>query len=173
MTPTLRAVVVYESMFGNTQQIALAIGKGLATGLEVAVVEVGDAGTAGADADLLVVGGPTHAFGLSRASTRQSAAEQATAPVVSTGTGIREWLGSLPAATTGRPAATFDTHLDKPRWLPGSAARGAARQLRRLGYRLVLPPESFYVTGTPGPLLDGELARAEEWGQRLRATLDR
>lgn len=167
----MRAVIVYESMFGNTQQIAIAIGKGLAAELDVQVVEVSDAGgQVGDDVDLIVAGGPTHAFGMSRVSTRQSAAEQATDPLVSTGGGIREWLDRLPQGRHGK-AATFDTHIDKPRWLPGSAARGAAKQLRHLGYRLVLPPESFYVTGTPGPLLDGELERASEWGQRLGAAL--
>jgi len=168
----MRAVIVYESMFGNTQQIALAIGKGLGAGLDVSVLEVGEAdGTATDGADLLVVGGPTHAFGLSRASTRQSAAEQASTPLVSTGRGIREWLDERAPAEPGRVAAAFDTHVDKPRWLPGSAARSAGKHLRRLGYRLLVPPESFYVTGTPGPLIDSELERAEQWGRRLGAAL--
>jgi hypothetical protein len=167
----MRAVIVYESMFGNTKEIALAIAKGLATGLEADVLEVGEAtGQPGDDVGLLVVGGPTHAFGLSRASTRRSAADQATAPVVSARGGIREWLDDVPRARDVlTAAATFDTHIDKPRWLPGSAARSAAKRLRGLGYRLAVPPESFFVTGTPGRLLDGELDRARDWGEQLAA----
>jgi hypothetical protein len=169
----MRAVVVYESMFGNTQQIAQAIGKGLATRLEVKVVEVGDAALAAAEADLLVVGGPTHAFGMSRPATRQSAVQQGGGHgyEVSGGGGIREWLAAQSKVEPQRLATAFDTRLGKPRWLTGSAARGAAGHLRRLGYRLIAPPESFYVTGTPGPLRDGELDRARQWGERLGVAL--
>lgn len=167
----MRAMVVYESMFGNTQRIATAIADGLATSLGVQVVEVGTAdGPPGEDVDLLVVGGPTHAFGLSRAATRQSAAEQAGGPVVSANGGIREWLDVLPKARPGRRAVAFDTRIDK-RWIPGAACRGAAKRLRAAGYRLAAPPESFYVTDSPGPLRDGELDRARWWGQRVGETL--
>lgn len=73
----MRAMVVYESMFGNTQLIADAIAEGLSSRAEVERTAVGDAATTiGDDVALLVVGGPTHAFGMSRSATRQSAAEQ-------------------------------------------------------------------------------------------------
>src|SRR5205085_654645 len=73
-----RAVVVYESMFGNTRTIARAVADGLAGFLPVDLVEVADAPAAVAgDVGLLVVGGPTHAFGLTRPDTRRTALQQA------------------------------------------------------------------------------------------------
>jgi len=78
---TMRAVVVYESMYGNTHQVAEAIGAGLRSSFEVSVVPVSEAGPAVlADADLLVVGGPTHVHGMSRTSTRKAAVEAADKP---------------------------------------------------------------------------------------------
>jgi hypothetical protein len=113
--------------------------------------------------DLLVVGGPTHAFGMSRPGTRQSAAQQAERGLVSARIGLREWLGTLPESSGRVAVATFDTRIAKPR-LPGSAAAAAEKRLRRLGFRLVVPSKSFYVEGTTGPLVDGEPERARRWG---------
>ena len=74
----MRAVVVYESMFGNTHAIADAIGKGLEPLGNVVVVPVGEAGRErSGDADLLVVGGPTHFHGISSTRTRKWAASTA------------------------------------------------------------------------------------------------
>ena len=74
----MRARVVYESMFGNTQAIAQAVTDGLAESMSVDLEEIGSAATdVAADVSLLVVGGPTHAFGMSRERTRESAAVQA------------------------------------------------------------------------------------------------
>lgn len=90
-----RALVVFESMFGNTATIAQAIADGLSGGADVDVVEVGVAPTVIADdVSPLVVGGPTHAFGMSRPSSRRSAAQQADHGVVSRGIGLREWLAA-------------------------------------------------------------------------------
>lgn len=61
----------------------------------------------------------------------------------------------------------FDTRVSKVRHLPGSAAKGAARYVRKLGYTAVAPAESFYVDDVSGPLLEGELDRARAWGDRL------
>jgi len=164
------ALVVYESMYGNTKQIAEAVAEGLASRLRVEVVEVGSApAQVGAEVGLLVVGGPTHAFSMSRTSTRQSAAEQATEPLISKGDGVREWLATLRTSSAGLGSAAFDTRIAKPR-LPGSAARGIARRLRRLGVRAAAPAQSFYVTGTQGPLVEGELERARQWGETLAAS---
>ena len=125
MPPRPRALVVYESMFGNTEAIAHAIAEGLSSQLSVELVEVSAAPTTLRDVDLLVAGGPTHAFGLSRRSTRESAREQAPDGLVSSGNGLREWLDAVhdDAATT--LTATFDTRVNRPR-VPGSAARAAA-----------------------------------------------
>ncbi len=167
----MRAAVVYESMFGHTRDIAEAIALGLSIrDVEVDTLEVGSAAGLDLDrVDLLVVGAPTHALTLSRPESRASAAEQTDDPLVSEGPGLREWLAELPQAPRGRRAASFDTHVDKP--IPGSAARAARRRLRRLGYRLVAPAESFYVGGTTGPLIEGEATRARAWGARLAADI--
>jgi hypothetical protein len=163
----MRAVVVYESMFGNTESVARSIGAGLAPYGEVEVVEVGDALPQIVDVDLLVVGGPTHAFGMTRETTREDARKRTTRGVVSQRCGVREWLALLPGAR-GRArgsAAVFDTKVHKARRLPG-AARGAAKALQQRGYRPVAV-ESFYVDDVEGPLLEGELERAAAWAATL------
>jgi hypothetical protein len=162
----MRALLVYESMFGNTQEIARAVAAGLATRMSVDLVEVGTAGNRiPDDIDLLVVGAPTHALGLSKPQTRLQAGEKANVSLVSTGNGLREWLDIVGPRADGLAAAAFDTRVKLP--IPGSASRSAARQLRHRGYRLISRPTNFYVAGTTGPLLDGELHRAREWGVRL------
>ncbi|HET6919565.1 MAG TPA: flavodoxin domain-containing protein [Jiangellaceae bacterium] len=167
----MRARVVYESMFGNTQVVAQAVAEGLAKSMAVDLEEVGAAATdISADIDKLVVGGPTHTFGMSRERTRESAAEQAAGGIVSAGEGLREWLGALTGRSRAVAAATFDTRIDKPR-MPGSAAHGAEKRLRRLGFRVLVPAASFYVTCTSGPLVDGERERARHWGEVLGSTM--
>ena len=159
------ALVVYESMFGNTRGVARAIATGLAGSMDVTSVEVSEAPAAiGEGIDLLVVGGPTHAFGLSRPTTRDSAAQRRAKPLVSIGEGLREWIGDLERPDRSIDAAAFDTKVSHPP-LPGSAAHAALRRLRRLGFIEVGPATTFYVAGTEGPLVDGELARAREWGR--------
>jgi hypothetical protein len=162
-----RALVVYESMFGNTKQIAEAVAGGLSVDLVTDLVEVGEASASFEDdLVLLVVGGPTHAFGLTRPRTREDAARQADGNVVSERTGLREWLAGIDAVRGGIGGASFDTRIDKPR-VPGSAARGAEKRLRRKGFHIVVPAVSFYVAGTKGPLLDGEIERARSWGEQV------
>lgn len=167
----MRALVVYESMYGNTKQVAEAVASGLGEQITVETVEVGAAPAAPDDIDLLVVGGPTHQFGMSRPDSRASAAKEAEGPLVSAGIGIREWITSLPKAR-GTAAATFATNIRKP-WLPGSAGKSAAKRLRSLGYRLVVSPEIFRVEGGTGPVTDGELERAAEWGRALASSVAR
>jgi len=172
----MRALVVYESMFGNTETIARAVADGLGERYDVTTVEVGSApARLPDDVALLVAGGPTHAMGMTRPATREQAAEQLTEQpaeaghtgLVSRGRGLREWLAELePGASL--PAATFDTHVDKR--FPGSASHAARRRLRSLGYD-VRRAESFHVSGTTGPLTDGEPARARAWAAQLAAQL--
>lgn len=164
-----RALVVYESMYGNTESVARAIADGLATRVAVDVLEVGAAPAApDDDVALLVVGGPTHAFGMSRPSTRRDAADKVGRAVVSRGPGVREWLDAL-RPQAGRQAASFDTRVARPR-LPGSAARAVGRRLHRSGATAADTPHSFFVKGSEGPLVDGELDRARAWGAGLAAT---
>jgi hypothetical protein len=159
------ALVVYESMFGNTRDVAVAIADGLSAGMEVTVVEVGSAPTEiGDDVALLVVGGPTHAFSMSRPTSREDAAKETEAGVVSTGIGLREWLVTV-AVPAGLATAAFDTKVNRP--LTGSAATAAAKRLKRRGLRVVAPPADFYVLGKTGPLDAGEVERARRWGEAL------
>jgi flavodoxin len=163
----MKVLIVYESMFGNTEEIARAVAAGLRESADVQIHEVSDVPPDPGDAvDLVVAGGPTHAFSMSRPSTRTDAIEQG-ASHGSTATGLREWLDGLGKGSHHQLVAAFDTRVAKVRHLPGSAAKSAAKTLRRLGYSAALKPESFYVSDTAGPLLDGELQRAEEWGCHL------
>jgi hypothetical protein len=164
---TMKALVVYESMWGNTEQVARAVAAGLGETVNVDVVEVSQApAEPGEDVALVVAGGPTHAFSMTRASTRADALKQG-ATQGSQDTGLREWLDALPSGHHEQRLATFDTRVDKVRHLPGSAAKKAAKTGRRHGYKAAAHAESFYVHDTAGPLLDGELARATGWGREL------
>jgi hypothetical protein len=172
--------VVYESMFGNTRAIAESIGDGLREADpdgRVTVVAVGEATPSKiADADLLVVGGPTHVLRMTSLRSRKmglrsvekAAATGSARPDVQSGAagpGIREWLDALPKAPPGRWAVAFDTRLPSP--LAGGAARSIARRLRRHGYRVIAKPCGFVVQDAQGPPKSGELERARSWGVGL------
>lgn len=153
----MRVVVVYESLFGNTHVVAQAVAQGVQDVLpEARVTCVPVAAADAAGADLLVVGGPTHASETNRAAAR--------------GLGVRDWVKDLDRTGAGR-AAAFDTRVDKP--LPIHAARGIGRLLRRAGYVLVAAPEGFLVEAVAGPLCVGERERARAWGAGLTAPWSR
>ncbi len=172
----MRAVVVYESMYGNTHLIADAIGVGLSTAFDVRVLPVSQARPeVVANADLIVVGGPTHIHGMSRASTRKAAVRAADQPVGglkvepdALGPGLREWFGWL-----GRypvRAAAFDTRMHGPATLTGRAAKGIARRLREHGFDVVTEPGSFLVT-RQDRLEPQEQDRARDWGAKLATSI--
>lgn len=171
----MRAVIVYESMYGNTHKIADAIASGLRDSADVTVVPVTqvDEDTV-RNADLLVVGGPTHVHGMTRPTSRKAAVDAATKPdsalTVEPGEhepGVREWLESLGELRV--PAAAFDTRIHGPGWLTGRASTRIARRLRRHGCTLAARPESFLVT-KDSRLETGEEERARRWGARLAQT---
>jgi hypothetical protein len=169
----MRALVVYESMFGNTQKVAEAVAAGLRQEMEVDLLPVGRAPAPLREpVDLVVVGGPTHAFSMTRESTRRDAARQG-APTPDVSTGIREWIELLGTGPCTAPLATFDTRVAKVRHLPGSAAKAAVRHLRRLGFRPIAPAETFLVADVAGPLLPDELDRARGWGAQLAGAVVR
>lgn len=161
----MRTCVVYESPFGNTEQLARAVARGMGN---VPVLEVSETAAADlAEVDLVVLGGPTHAFSMTRPSTRKDAQRQG-APEGSVDRGLRELIAELPPRLS-TPIATFDTRVAKAKRLPGSAARAAAKELRHHHHAAVVEQTSFFVEDTPGPLVEGELDRAFAWGERLVA----
>ncbi len=168
----MKAVVVYESMYGNTHIVANAIGEGLGNAVDVSVVPV-DLATREllASADLVVVGGPTHVHGMSRESTRHAALEAAEKPGKeleldpdAEGEGLREWFDGLDALDAR--AAAFDTRMPGPAVLTGRASKGIVRKLRHLGAPVVAEPTSFLVTKESHLAADQEQA-AREWGREL------
>ena len=168
----MKAVVVYESLYGNTAAIAAAVADGLRRQADVSLLRVDEASPEALEgADLLVVGGPTHVHGLSSRRSYQGAADDARKrgpghprPELG-GPPLRDWLDGLQPVGRGAGAA-FDTRIDKPRLLTGSAARRIARRLAALGYAPVTS-ESFLVDGMTGPLRSDEIARARAWGVSL------
>jgi flavodoxin len=166
------AVVVWESMFGNTRAVAEAVAEGLrAGGVDAQSSPVSECADIDmSDVDLLVVGGPTHVWGMSRPRTRAAAAEEAgradsgrQLDSGATGVGLREWLESEHIGSGA--AAAFDTRLSAP-FVTGRASRRIRARLRRAGRTMIAGRESFLVTGDD-VLHEGELDRARAWGRQL------
>jgi flavodoxin len=165
----MTALVLVESSFGNTRTIAEAIREGLATHTDTELLDIAHAPEVLSDTvDLLVVGGPTHAFGMSRPETREDAIRQG-APA-DTRVGVREWIAALQPDGARPPVVTFDTRT-KHRWIPGSAASQAAAALAQQGFPSAAPRQSFRVEDVPGPLMPGEVERARAWGEQLGSRL--
>ena len=148
----MNAVVLYATRSGNTRRVAEAIAEGLSAAgpVDVHCVDAGP-GALPADADLVVLGGPTEG----RHVTPQ----------------MLEFIAGLPAESVrGRAAAAFDTRVDWPRWLSGSAADGIRHELERRSARQPVETESFLVTMKP-EIRPDELDRARAWGARLALNL--
>ena len=162
----MKALVIYDSQFGNTAQIAQAIGQGLGAALgnpdDVQVCRIASVRPDNlAGLDLLIVGSPTQKF----------------RPTPTT----KNWLKSLPKhALRGMRVAAFDTRITEAEInahgvlakfvdIFGYAAQPIAEGLLEKGGQEAAPPEGFYVGGTEGPLLEGELERAAEWARRITA----
>lgn len=179
----MRAVVVFESMMGNTHMIADAVATGIRAGRPDAEVLCTSAAHAPRDAGgaaLVVVGAPTHMWGMPSARSRtmwhsgraKTAKQGGPTPhrdPSASGPGVREWLAGLPPAREGQLAAAFDTRLD--RRFVGGAAPKIAKRLRRKSYAAASPPQGFAVTAAEGPLKPGELERAGAWGRQLAGQL--
>lgn len=145
----MNSLIVYESRFGDTAQIARAIADTLRARGAAHLLAVDDVAVTDLDGiDLLVVGGPTHARGLSAA--------------------LGSWLRRLPAGSLQElPVAAFDTRYHHARLFTGSAAHAIEGRLEHLGARPVAPPESFFVLASVGPLAAGETERAAIWARSL------
>jgi flavodoxin len=158
----MSSVVIYDSLYGNTEKIARSIGDVLVEVGEVTLNRVADfkmdmlAGV-----DLFVVGSPTQKF----------------KPTAAT----KVLLKAIPAhGLNGVRVAAFDTRLtqsniDRTPVLPffvkifGYAAEPIAKELQKKGGVLAISPQGFYVEGTEGPLVQGELERAATWARKLFA----
>ena len=170
----MRALVVYESMYGNTHIVASNVADGLRATHEVTLVPVaGATPELLAGVDLLVAGAPTHMHGMPSASSRrmatQAAAEEGSGLTLdpgASGPGIRDWLKGVSGGHT--LAAAFDTRLTEIPAFTGRASRSIGRQLRRHGCRLIAAPKSFLVS-QQNTLAYGEAERARRWGTRLGA----
>jgi flavodoxin len=160
----MKAMVVYDSAFGNTEKVAQAIGQALGPAEDVQVVRVGEAKPEHlAGLALLVVGSPTQKF----------------SPL---GTITNFLKGISQNGLDGIKVAAFDTRITESRVaevrilaffvrLFGYAAKPIADRLEKKGGDLAVPPEGFYVDGTEGPLVEGELERAADWARQIVATL--
>jgi hypothetical protein len=169
-------MIVYESLYGNTKQIAEAVATGIRRVDPTAAVELlpvsRAADTVPDGVDLLVVGGPTHAWSLSRPRTREGARTAAARrepplpvePDAPQEVGIREWLERLSA--TAIATAAFDTRRAGPSWLTGHASSGIARRLRKRNRAAPIARHSFLVDKKEH-LVAGEIHRAQAWGWSL------
>ena len=160
----MKALVVYESLWGNTAAIAAAIAEGLGPEAR-ALSTAGAVGPVLADVDLIVAGSPVLAFKLPSEKIRESLRATppgAPAPADLSHPSMSSWLEELPAGH-GRGAA-FDTQVRGPF---GSAAPAIGKALEHAGHRSIAKPVGFIVAGKYGPLRDGELERARAWGEEL------
>jgi flavodoxin I len=150
----MRTLIIYHSVFGNTEQVARTIADALKEAGPVQMASPAEAmGIDLAETDLLVVGSPTHNHGLP--------------------TEFMPFLeGMARGSLSGIRAAAFDTRNHQAKWLTGSAALKIAHQLRRAGCDIVLPPGSFFVAGREGPLENYELERAVDWARQILESAD-
>ncbi len=150
----MNTLIVYESVFGNTQALAEAIAQVIRQKGTVRLSRVDQFSAAEAKGnDLILVGCPTHRHSVPRA--------------------VRTLLESVPRkALRGIAVAAFDTRYQMARWKSGSAAPRVAHKLRRLGGRQVAAPESFFVDAREGPLAKGELERAQGWAESILGQLE-
>lgn len=158
----MKAVVVYESLWGNTAAIARAIAEGIGPGARAVPTDEATSALL-ADADLVVAGAPVIAFRLPTDEMLASARNDPGAPPADVGhPSMRAWLATLPQGH-GRSAA-FETRIW---WSPGGSVGTIGRELERAGYPPVAKPQKFIVRGRYGPLRDGEVDRARQWGAEL------
>jgi hypothetical protein len=169
----VKAVVVYQSLWGSTATVAQAIAKGLGKGAVALSTTEATPGTL-KGVDLIVVGSPIHGFNLPTKESLKSSHERAIrkgdpVPDVSQVL-MRDWLQDFPAGIDAATAA-FDTRVSGPLGRGGSSR--ILKKLHRAGLRPIAEPQGFKVAMRTtesiktGALLEGEVERAEEWGKEL------
>jgi hypothetical protein len=164
----VNAIVVYESLWGNTAEVARAIAEGIGPGAVALTTDQAPPDVV-RGCDLIVAGAPVHAFRLASETTRQRLARdtsEAELPPDLAHPALRTWLQAL---TPGHGHhAAFDTRLW---WSPGSATGTIGQLLGRAGYQPLTKAQKFIVKGTHGPLREGEVERARHWGKELAVLL--
>lgn len=155
----MKALVVYDSYFGNTEKVAQAIGEALCSPEEVEVRKVNEVASEElTEVDVLVVGSPTRAFKATPA--------------------IYDLIKGVPrGGLQGTKVAAFDTRISEEDAgskvfsffvkFFGWAAEPIAKRLQKKGGKLAAPPAGFLVEGSEGPLKEGELERARAWAQKI------
>jgi len=160
----VKAVVVYESLWGNTAAVARAIAEGIGPdAIALSTREATPARIAGAE--IVVAGSPLLGFSLPTEQMRESirtGPAYASNPADLSSPSMRSWLDGL-APASGRGAA-FETRIW---WSPGSAAKSIAAALEEAGFPCDGGVEKFIVKGKYGPLKTGEIERARQWGAAL------
>jgi hypothetical protein len=168
----MNALIVYESMFGNTRKLAEAIADAMKEGgVDTAILPAHKAPSDLSDYRLVVVGAPTHAHSLPRPKSRIEAAEWAADPtkkltleLTASSTGVREWLDDV--MLVGDPRfVVFSTRVDIPRIFTGDACAAIAKGLRR--HLASVDAHADFLVGLDNHLVDGEEDRAREWAGSL------
>jgi hypothetical protein len=160
----MHAIVVYESVWGNTAAVARAIAEGLGDGTRACATDEVAPETV-AKADLIVAGAPVFGFALPTDQMRESIRRSESNADLSHPS-LRSWLERLPAGN-GQSAA-FETRIW---WSPRGATGTIEDSLTAHGYPPVAKAAKFVVRGKEGPLRDGELERAKAWGRALREAI--
>lgn len=146
----MKTLIVYDSVYGNTEKIARAIADGMTPSAEVEVLRAGEANPSElASVDLLIVGSPVHGG----------------RPTPT----VQDFLSKIAQQSLKDiKVAAFDTRAtSKFAKIFGNAAGRIAGQLTKTGGVLIVPAEGFFVTGTKGPLKEGELERAAAWAKGI------
>lgn len=145
----MKALVIFDSNFGNTKKIAKTIAEKLET--DTKVLSVSDFNIKELEGiKLLVVGSPVNAW---RPTEK-----------------ILKFLADLSEDfLKGIKAASFDTKMRS--FLSGDASKKISRKLEKAGAEIVVEPQAFIVKGSKGPLFDGEIEKAEKWAASIKNAL--
>ena len=165
----MKAVVVYESLWGNTAAIARAIAEGIGAEARAVATDAVSPERA-SEVDLVVAGAPVFAFSLPTEAIRERIAhDEAGAPVPPdlSHPSLRSWLDALPAGTAR--TAAFETRIW---WSPRGATGDIEERFRKAGYVSIAKAKKFVVKDKYGPLRDGELDRAKAWGKEMAAAIN-
>jgi flavorubredoxin len=161
----VKALVVYESLWGNTAAIAREVAAGIGPDAEALTTDAATPQKV-AEADLIVAGAPVQGFRLADDRIRESIARDeagSSTPPDLAHPSLRAWLGSLPRREA--LVAAFETRIW---WSPRGATGDIERMFAAAGYRPIAKAQKFVVKDKTGPLREGELERARRWGEEVR-----